>query len=710
MTLAPAPRSRGGGGRAAALAGSYLPVCTALLVAALVASSASAQPQRPPLQGPQLTPNYREADIRVVADQVQQVIGRPIIIDPRVRAQVTVLSNAPMSPDAFYKLFQSALEVHGFVALDSGSAIEIVPDANARFGEGDDYVSQAIVLQNIGAAQLVPILRPLLPQSAHLAAHPASNALIVADRPQNIDRMMKLIRRMDTAGTAEIEVIALENAAADEVVRMLSSLNQAAQAAGGTPPVQVIADTRTNSVLLSGASASRLQYKALIAHLDTPSAQGGNTQVIYLNYADAMDLASKLQAQFGTAGGSGGGGAARPPAAGGAAAAAEGAASGPVTIWADAGTNALVINAPERVRQDMLSVINQIDIPRLQVAVDAIIVELTQQKSAELGVTWAIGNNGKAAGLTNFSGTTGGILQLGQAAGGGSGNPAPNLIRDGLTMAVGKIADNGLSWAAVLDALAGDADTNIVSTPHIVTLDNEEAEIKVGQEVPFVTGQFTNTGATNGAVNPFQTIQRQQVGTRLKITPQINEGNGVKLTIEQETSSIAGGSSGAVDLVTNTRTITTSVFVNDGDVLVLGGLLDDQMRQNEQHVPGIGKVPGLGWLFRARKSEHDKSNLMVFIRPTILHNESDARFKTGEKYSYIQEIQRQMAASPVKLLRGEKQPVLPPLPPGPEESIQPPAGSGPQATPDPTAPAESSAAPPTSSKPAQSPANGGQPR
>jgi general secretion pathway protein D len=687
VTFAPAPRSRGGGQWPGALATSFRPLYLALFATALWAGSAAAQPQRTVPQGPQLTPNYREADIRVVADQVQQVIGRPIIIDPRVRAQVTVLSNAPMSPDAFYKLFQSALEVHGFVALDSGSAIEIVPDANARFGEGDDYVSQAIVLENIGAAQLVPILRPLLPQSAHLAAHTASNSLIVADRPQNIDRMMKLIRRMDKAGTAEIEVIALDNASADEVVRMLSSLNQAAQAGGSTPPVQVIADTRTNSVLLSGASSSRLQYRALIAHLDTPSAQGGNTQVVYLNYADAMDLATKLQSQFGSAGG--GGGAAKPPAAAGA----EGGATGPVTIWADAGTNALVINAPERVRQDLMSVIKQIDIPRLEVAVDAIIVELTQQKSAELGVTWAVGNNGKAAGLTNYSGTTGGLVQLGTAVGGGSGTPSPNLIRDGLTLAVGKIADSGLSWAALVDALAGDADTNIVSTPHIVTLDNEEAEIKVGQEVPFVTGQFTNTGATNGSVNPFQTIQRQQVGTRLKITPQINEGNGVKLAIEQETSSIAGGSSGAVDLVTNTRTITTSVFVNDGDVLVLGGLLDDKMMQNEQHVPGIGKIPGLGWLFRARKSEHDKSNLMVFIRPTILHNAADARFKTGEKYSYIQEIQRQMALNPVKLLKDEKQPVLPPLPPGPEESLEPPSAPAPQ--------------PPQN--PAQNPTDGGQP-
>ena len=689
MTLCTAPQPRGVGTQARALAAARLSFCAALLGTALWASSsaqAQPQPQRPP-QGPQLTPNYRDADIRVVADQVQQVIGRTIIVDPRVRAQVTVLANAPMTPDAFYKLFESVLNVHGFVALDSGSAIEIVPDANARFGEGDDYVSQAIVLTNINAAQLVPILRPLLPQSAHLAAHPASNALIVADRPQNIQRMMRLIQRMDQAGTAEIEVIALDNAAADEVVRMLNSLNQAAQAAGGTPPVQVIADNRTNSVLLSGASNSRLQYRALIAHLDTPSAQGGNTQVFYLKYADAQDLATKLQAQFGSAGGGAGGGA-KPAAAG-----AEGgpAASGPVTIWADPGTNALVINAPERVRQDMLAVIKQIDIPRLQVAVDAIIVELTQQKSAQLGVTWAVGGGNTAAGLTNFSATTSGIVQLGTAAGSG-GTANANLIRDGLTMAVGKVAEAGTSWAAIIQALAGDADTNIVSTPHIVTLDNEEAEIKVGQEVPFVTGQYTNTGAANGSVNPFQTIQRQQVGTRLKITPQINEGNGVKLTIEQETSSISAGSTGAVDLVTNTRTITTSVFVNDGEVLVLGGLIDDQMRQNDQHVPGIGKIPGLGWLFRAHKSEHDKSNLMVFIRPTILHDAADAHFTTGEKYSYIQELQRQMSAAPV-LLKNEKAPLLPPLPPGPEESLHPPQPGSPAPQ---TAP--------------QGPADGGQPR
>jgi general secretion pathway protein D len=608
-------------------------------------------------QGPQLTPNYRDADIRTVADQVQQVIGRPIIIDPRVRAQVTVLSNAPMSPEAFYRLFLSTLEVHGFVALDSGNAIQIVPDANARFGAGDDYVTQAIVLDQIGAAQLVPILRPLLPQSAHLAAHPPSNALIVADRPQNMRRMLDLIRRMDQAGTQEVEVIRLDNASADEVVRMLGALNQAAQAAGGAPPIQVIADTRTNSVLLAGSGAVRLQMRGLIAHLDTPSAQGGDTLVRYLNYADAEDLATKLQAQF-----SGTTGSTAPPAEGGAPA-----NTGPVSIWADAGTNALVINAPERVRQDMLAVINQIDIPRLQVQVDAIIVEVSEKKAAELGATWiSRGDGDDPVGLTNF---TGGIVSLGAAAAGDTPNPAS--IAQGLTLGIGEIVDGGRSWAALLTALRGDGETNIVSTPTIVTLDNEEAEIRVGSEVPFLTGQFTNTGANQGSVNPFQTIQREEIGTSLKITPQINEGSGVKLTIEQETSGLAADSGDVLTQVTNTRTITTSVFVNNGEMLILGGLSDDQLRENEQRVPGIGRVPGLGWLFRSRNTNRERTNLMVFIRPTILRNEADARFQTGAKYRQVQDLQRQIAEDPIQLMRGETRPTLPPLPDNMSEPIEP---------------------------------------
>jgi general secretion pathway protein D len=621
-----------------------------LLLCTAIAGLLAGAPIQAQQQGPQLTPNYRDADIRMVAEQVQQVIGRTIIVDPRVRAQVTVLSNAPMSPDAFYRLFLSTLEVHGFAALDSGGAIQIVPDANARFGSGDDYITQAIVLDNIGAAQLVPILRPLLPQSAHLASHQPSNALIVADRPANMRRMNELVRRLDQAGTQDVEVIALENASADEVVRMLSSLNQAAQAVGGAPPIQVIADTRTNSVLLSGTGASRLQMRALIAHLDTPSAEGGDTLVRYLNYADAEDLATKLQAQFGAGGSSGG---TPVPTEGGG----PPAVSGPITIWADPGTNALVINAPERIREDMNAIINQIDIPRYQVQVDAIIVEVSERKAAELGVTWiARGADDVPIGFTNFQG---GIIQLANL---GTDPPNTSVIQEGLTLGIGSISDTGTSWAALLTALAGDGESNVVSTPSIVTLDNEEAEIRVGSEVPFLTGQFTNTGASAGSVNPFQTISREQVGTSLKITPQINEGSGVKLDIEQETSGIAQSSGDAVDIVTNTRKVTTSVFVNDGEVLVLGGLIDDQLREGEQRVPGLGRIPGLGWLFKKRTTNHEKSNLMIFIRPTILRNAEDARFQTNAKYRYIQNLQREMAQEPVSLMRNETRPEIPPLP------------------------------------------------
>jgi general secretion pathway protein D len=320
----------------------------------------------------------------------------------------------------------------------------------------------------------------------------------------------------------------------------------------------------------------------------------------------------------------------------------------------------LVINAPERIRQDMMSVVRRIDIPRLQVQVDAIIVEVSETKAAELGVTWIMDGSGddEAIGLTNFGTTSGGILQLGAAAAGDT--PDPSAIARGLTLGVGRVRDAGTSWAAILSALRSDGGTNIVSTPTIVTLDNEEAEIRVGQEVPFLTGQFTNTGAAAGSVNPFQTIQREEVGTSLKITPQINEGSGVKLTIEQETSSL-GARAGAVDLVTNSRTITTSVFVNDGDVLVLGGLIDDRLTQNEERVPGLGRIPGLGWLFRARRTDRERSNLMVFIRPTILRDRYDAAFQTNSKYNNLRQMQQELDR--VRLLREESQPELPELPP-----------------------------------------------
>jgi len=618
----------------------------AIVLAFLAGTSAIAQ------DAAQIMPNYRDADIRQIIEAVGEVTGKNFLIDPRVNARVTLLSYSPMSPEAFYEAFLATLQVHAYVALDAGDLVKIVPDANARMlpgaelgATGDEIVTQVVTLDNIGAAQLVPILRPLIPQYGHLAAHPVSNMLIIADRAANVNRMLTIIDRMDQGGDEDIEVIRLENASATEVVTMLTTLNQAAAAAGGAPAAQIAADGRTNSVLLSGPSNSRLRFRALIAHLDTPTENGGDTRVRYLNYANAEDLATNLQTQFSGVTAEGTPGA--PPQG--------------ISIWADTGTNSLIINADARTLQDMNAVIDKLDIRRAQVKVDAIIVEMGESRANELGVTWAIqGNSDEPVALTNFPSTAPGIAQL--ATAGAGGTPDPSLLPDGVLTAIGRIRDNSTSWAAVLTALAGDATTNIIATPTIVTLDNEQAEIHVGQEVPFLSGSFTNTGAAAGAVNPFQTIQREEVGTRLVITPQINEGSGVKLLIEQETSSISQGAAGAVDLITNTRTITTSVFVDDGNILVLGGLIDDQLREGEQRVPVLGRIPGIGVLFRSRTTEMVKTNLMVFIRPTILRDSVQAAFETNAKYRFIRDLQLEQGEDPVQLMREEQRPTLPELP------------------------------------------------
>ncbi|HEX7081948.1 MAG TPA: type II secretion system secretin GspD [Gammaproteobacteria bacterium] len=654
---------------------------TFLVLAAVAAGAAHAQ---------LLTPNYRDTDLRQVIEAVGAVTGRNFLIDPRVRAQVTLISNTPMSPEAFYEAFLATLAVHGFIAVEEGSVTKIVPDVNARQlpggaaeAEGEELITQVVRVDNVAAPTLVPILRPMQPQYAHLAAPPGANVLVIVDRASNVQRLLRIIERIDQEAVSDVEVIPLENAFAGEVAQTLMTLTQAAQAGGGAAMAQIIADERTNSILLSGSESDRMRYRALIAYLDAPTEGGGDTRVRYLNYADAEELAMRLQTQFG----------AGAPAAAGGEGGAPPAAEGPVSIWADPATNALVMSAPARVMQDMMAVIDQIDIRRAQVAVDAIIVELTEEKAAELGVTWIVADEDDAPiGLTNFGATVRGLPQLGVAAQGDT--PSIDVIPDGILTGVGKITDTGTSWAALLSALRGDGSTNIIATPQITVLDNEEAEISVGQEVPFLTGQFTNTGTSDGAINPFQTITREQVGTRLRIIPQINEGSGVKLTIEQEQSSLSPGAGGAVDLVTNNRTITTSVFVEDGDILVLGGLIDNQLRESEQRVPGLGRIPGLGWLFRARNTERVKTNLMVFIRPRILRDSIQANSLTNEKYDYIRELQRQQAEERVRLMREESRPVLPELPAG-----QPPAGQPPEAPTDEAAPPPGEADEPEGTEP-----------
>jgi general secretion pathway protein D len=609
-------------------------------------------------QEPTITPNYREADIRQIVEAVGEVTGRNFILDPRVNAKVTMLSSTPMSPDAFYEAFLSILQVNGFIAMTAGDVIKIVPDASARQYSGllttenaaaDDIVTQVVRVENVGAAQLVPILRPLIPQYGHLAAHPGSNMLIISDRASNVDRMLRIIRRIDQANDEEIEVVRLEHASASEVVRVMTALTQTPRTDGVPVTTSLVSDARTNSVLIGGDKSERLRIRALIAHLDTPLEDGGDTQVRYLYYADAEELSTKLQQHFTQQAAAESGGATTTS------------TSNQVSVWADPQNNAIVVNAPPKMMRSLMSIVDKLDIRRAQVLVEAIIVEVTADRSSDLGVTWGVDGSGSnsAVGITEFPGAGATVLGLGTAFGGsgGTGNPA-GIIGTGITLGVGRISDSGTSFAAILTALQGDADTNIISTPTIVTMDNEEASLNVGQEVPFLSGSYSNTGSVGGAVNPFQTIQREQVGVKLTITPQINEGDSLLLKISQEVSSIASSSEGASDLITNLRTIETTVIVEDGGILVLGGLIEDTLRESEQRVPFLGSIPLLGGLFRSNSTNLVKTNLMVFIRPKILRDSSQTAYETNSKYRMIRDAQ---LGGTVDLMPGTDRPVLPPV-------------------------------------------------
>jgi len=658
-----------------------------------------------------ITPNYKDADLGQIIEAVSAVTGKNFIVDPRVRAQVTMLSSTPMSPNAFYEAFLSILQVHGFVAVPSGDVIKIIPDANARqvpandlpssvSSTSDEIVTQVVAVKNVSAAQLVPILRPLIPQYGHLAAYPAANMLIISDRASNVNRMVRIIQRIDNTGDEDIDVIQMQHASAAEVVRIVNTLyTSAAAEGGGMPTVKMVADERTNSVLVSGESTQRLRLKTLITHLDTPLEAGGDTQVRYLRYADAEKIAQKLSGQ------AQGIVAAATPGAGGAPGAAPVATSGgggdkSVLIWAEPQTNALVVTAPPKIMRSIMSIVDRLDIRRAQVLVEAILVEMSIDKSMDLGVNWVIGDRDEEGNLLPAAAFTQPIngTGIGEIIQGVLNPDSIPAVPTGLTLGLGKVVDSGLSWAALIRAIGGQGNTNIIATPSVVTLDNEEAEIKIAQEVPFVTGQYTNqgiSGGTAGVVNPFQTITREEVGNILKITPQINEGDSVMLKISQEASSIAASSQqvSSTDLITNKRTISTNVMVEDGGIIVLGGLISDELREGKSQVPFLGSIPIIGELFKTRSVDKVKTNLMVFIRPRILRDGVDAAIETNAKYNYVRDQQVERSNGKVTLMPGEHQPTLPPLEKlvtpeyvNPTRPIAPPPVAPPVVLPTPTTP------------------------
>jgi len=642
-------------------------------VLAAIVSVASAQ------QTGRITPNFKDADITQITEAVAAATGKNFIVDPRVRAQVTMIPSTPMSPAAFYEAYLAILQVHGFIAVQAGEVIKILPDANARqipsvdlpdhvSSTSDEIVTQVIDVKNVSAAQLVPILRPLIPQYGQLAAYPASNILIISDRANNVNRIIRIIRRIDQVGDQDVEVIPLQNASSAEIVRVINSLYQGQAAAEGGQAAKVVADERSNSVLVGGDQSQRLRIRALIAHLDTPLEAGGDTQVRYLRYADAEKIAPKLKEQItgvaqATGGAAGAGGAASPQAQ----------AEKNAMIWADPQNNALVITAPPKIMRAVMNIIDKLDIRRPQVLVEAIIVEVTSDKQAELGVNWAEFSKGNgtvpaASFVSPVGGST--IVDLaGNVAAINSGSTSASLP-GGTTLAIGRLAAGGLNFAAMLRAIRNDTDTNVIATPSTMTLDNQEAEIKVAQEVPFITGSFSNTGSTNnGSVNPFQTVQRQEVGTILKVTPQIAaEGSSVVLKISIESSSVlpSAASVSKVDITTSKRTISTNVLIEDGGIVVLGGLIENRLNKGEQRVPFLGNIPLIGLAFKTRQGGATKNNLMIFIRPKILRDATQAAYETDSKYNYMIDEQKYYNRRELlPMIPGVKKQVLPPPPPPP---------------------------------------------
>ncbi len=650
-------------------------VCAlAVLMAASLASAQQAQ---------RITPNFKDADITQVTEAVSAATGKNFIIDPRVHAQVTVLSSTPMSPDAFYQTFLSILQVYGFVAVPAGKVIKILPDANARqfpaldlpdqvSGTSDEMVTQVIDVRNVSAAQLVPILRPMIPQYGHLAAYPSSNILIISDRASNVNRIARIIRRIDQIGNPEPEIVPLQNASAAEIVRVVNQLYQGAAAAEGAT-VKVVADERSNSVLIAGEQSQRLRLRALIAHLDTPLEAGGDTRVRYLHYANAEKIAPKLKEQItGIAQAAAGAGGAP-----GAAASPQAQAEKNAMVWADPANNALVITAPPKIMHAVMDIIDKLDIRRPQVLVEAFIAEVNIDKSAELGINWAAFSKGENVPAGSFVSPVGGTSIVDLAGAIQNPQAASTTLLQGTTVGIGRIAGTGVNFAAMLRAIRGDTNTNVVATPSAVTMDNQEAEVKVAQEVPFVTGQFTNTAATatgtTGVVNPFQTIQRQEVGTILKVTPTISaEGNSVMLKLSIESSSIGQKPAGAVDLVTNKRTISTTVLIEDGGIVVLGGLIEDNSVKGENRVPYLGNIPLLRLLFKTRNASATKNNLILFIRPKILRDPAQAAYETDLKYNYMRDQEQGLnEREALPLLPGVSRGKLeapPPAPPAPSPS------------------------------------------
>jgi general secretion pathway protein D len=705
----------------------------AALLLCAIAGTPTAYTQDPASN--EATLNFVGADIESVVKAVGHYTRNTFIIDPRVKGTINLVSEKPVTKAQAMQMLTSALRLQGFAVVRADGFLKVVPEADAKLQagptqagdvRGDQIATQIFRLNYESANNLVQVLRPLISPNNTINVNPGNNSIVITDYADNLKRLGRIIAALDSPAVGDLDIVPVRHAVATDLAQIVNRLMD--QGGGAPVPggadagrVSVLADSRSNSLIIRAPSVARANLaKSLIAKLDQPTSQPGNVHVVYLKNADAVRLAQTLRAVVAsdTSTPQASSQAPQQPQQPQAAAAGQqsqlgqGAlqqaatqtptalpAGGPAGfIQADPATNALIITASEAVYRNLRSVIDQLDARRAQVYVESLIVEVSAEKAAELGVQWAglSGDEASRYRLGVASGfSQGGNNLINQAvANATNGNPLPP--GNGLNIGIFRQVNGSLTLGAIARALETEGNANILSMPNLITLDNEEARIIVGQNVPFVTGQFT-TQASGGAagVNPFQTIERRDVGLALRVRPQVSEGGTVKMAIYQEISAVLPRTAGTSDITTTKRSIETNVLVDDGQILVLGGLIEDRVEDGVEKVPALGDIPVVGNLFKYQTRKGTKTSLMVFLRPTVVRTNFQSNNVAGDRYEFIRNVQTDSRGSSV-ILPEVQTPILPPLqdgrPVGGSMLNIPPAGRS-----------EAMGVPPSSPPPAQTP-------